>query len=66
MKGRKKLPPKIKKKVFRFFVETGILDSISQEKQQDLKNQFINKLQSEALEKSANEVLKNKNNGNNA
>jgi hypothetical protein len=45
MKGRKKLPPKIKKKVFRFFVETGILDSISEEKQQDLKNQFINKLQ---------------------
>lgn len=47
--GRKKLEPKEKKTLFRIFVKAGILDAIADEKKEELRNQFINQLQSEVL-----------------
>jgi hypothetical protein len=45
--GRKKLEPKEKKTLFRIFVKAGILEAITEEKKEELKNQFIKKLENE-------------------
>jgi hypothetical protein len=45
--GRKAIDPKEKKILFRIFVKAGILEAITEEKKEELKNQFIKKLENE-------------------
>jgi hypothetical protein len=47
MRGRKKIDPKEKKILFRIFVKAGILEAITEEKKEELKNQFIKQLENE-------------------
>ena len=47
MRGRKKIDPKEKKKLFRIFVKAGILDAITEEKKEELRNKFIKQLENQ-------------------
>jgi len=58
--GRKSLPPNEKKQLVRLFAKKSTIDLIGEEKIKIEFEKKINQLQSEALQKCADESLKNK------
>ena len=59
-RGRKKLNPNEKKQLVRVFEKKETIDLIGEEKLKIEISKLINNLQSQALKKCADEVLKNK------
>ena len=60
MRGRKILDPSEKKTLIRVFVKQKVIDAFTKEELEQQTNDFITKLQNEALDKCVAEVLKNK------
>lgn len=58
MRGRKSIDPSEKKTLIRVFVKQKIVDAFTTEEMQKQVNDFINKLQTQALDKCVIEVLK--------
>jgi len=58
--GRKAIDPNEKKKLVRVFVKQKVINAFTETELQQQVNNFINQLQSEALQKCADESLKNK------
>jgi hypothetical protein len=59
-RGRKTLDPSEKKTLIRVFVKQKVIDAFTKEELEQQTNDFITKLQNEALDKCVGEVLKNK------
>ena len=57
--GRKSIDPNEKKKLVRVFVKQKVINAFTENELQQQVNNFINQLQSEALQKCADESLKN-------
>jgi hypothetical protein len=60
MRGRKAIDPSEKKTLIRVFVKQKVIDAFTKEELEQQTNDFITKLQNEALDKCVGEVLKNK------
>ena len=60
--GRKTLDSSEKKTLIRVFVKQKVIDAFTKEELDKQTNDFITKLQNEALDKCVAEVLKNKTN----
>jgi hypothetical protein len=60
--GRKTLDPSEKKTLIRVFVKQKVIDAFTKEELEQQTNDFITKLQNDALDKCVAEVLKNKTN----
>jgi hypothetical protein len=60
MRGRKSIDPSEKKTLIRVFVKKKVIDAFTKEELDKQTNDFITKLQNEALDKCVGEVLKNK------
>jgi hypothetical protein len=60
--GRKTLDPSEKKTLIRVFVKKKVIDAFTKEELDKQTNDFITKLQNDALDKCVAEVLKNKTN----
>jgi hypothetical protein len=60
MRGRKTLDPSEKKTLIRVFVKQKVIDAFTKEELEQQTNDFITKLQNDALDKCVSEVLKNK------
>lgn len=58
MRGRKSIDPSEKKTLIRVFVKQKIVDAFTTEEMQKQVNDFINQLQTQALDKCVIEVLK--------
>jgi hypothetical protein len=58
--GRKAIDPNEKKQLVRVFVKQKVINAFTETELQQQVNEFINQLQSEALQKCADESLKNK------
>jgi hypothetical protein len=60
--GRKTLDSSEKKTLIRVFVKKKVIDAFTKEELDKQTNDFITKLQNDALDKCVGEVLKNKTN----
>jgi hypothetical protein len=60
MRGRKAIDPSEKKTLIRVFVKQKVIDAFTKEELEQQTNDFITKLQNDALDKCVGEVLKNK------
>jgi hypothetical protein len=60
MRGRKSIDPSEKKTLIRVFVKKKVIDAFTKEELEQQTNDFITKLQNEALDKCVGEVLKNR------
>jgi hypothetical protein len=58
--GRKTLDSSEKKTLIRVFVKQKVIDAFTKEELDKQTNDFITKLQNDALDKCVSEVLKNK------
>ena len=58
--GRKILDPSEKKTLIRVFVKQKVIDAFTKEELEQQTNDFITKLQNDALDKCVGEVLKNR------
>jgi preprotein translocase subunit SecA len=59
-RGRKAIDPSEKKTLIRVFVKQKVIDAFTKEELDKQTNDFITKLQNEALDKCVAEVYKNK------
>lgn len=59
-RGRKKLNPNEKKQLVRVFVKQEVINAFTPTEMQQQVNEFINKLQSEAIDKCVAENYKKK------
>jgi hypothetical protein len=58
--GRKILDPSEKKTLIRVFVKQKVIDAFTKEELEQQTNDFITKLQNDALDKCVGEVYKNR------
>ncbi|WP_396180034.1 hypothetical protein [Flavobacterium sp.] len=58
MRGRKAIDPSEKKTLIRVFVKQKVIDAFTKEELEQQTNDFITKLQNDALDKCVGEVLK--------
>jgi hypothetical protein len=58
--GRKILDPSEKKTLIRVFVKQKVIEAFTKEELEQQTNDFITKLQNDALDKCVGEVLKNR------